>query len=190
MPLSYPIDVSNTRWAVIKQSTGEIISRNQVWPRPDGEAIQGLDPDFIYLLDVRFLPSSHPEYVSSPNYDSRLYYLQSIETPNIPDNILELSYQAVKRDEEEQVESAKNKELEELINQIDISREMIETRLAISALATLANGQNLPSKTVNFLSGYREKGVKLWNNRGRLEEILADIQSGIEPNLDAGWEDA
>lgn len=190
MAISYPVDVANTRWAVIKQSTGEIIARNEVWPRPDGAAISGLDPDFVYLLDVRFLASSHAQYVAPPNYDSRLYYLQSVETPDIPNNILDLEYEAIKRDEEEQIEAAKNKEVEELTKQIDITRELIETRLAVSALTRIAHGQGLPQKAQSYLSGYAEKGVKLWNNRGRLDEILTDIQSGIEPNLDAGWENA
>lgn len=190
MALTYPIDVVNTRWAVIKQSTGEIISRNQVWPRPDGTAIQGLDPDYVYLLDVRFLESTHPSYVAQPNYDSRLYYLQSVETPDIPNNKLNLQYSAIKHDEADQIESAKNKETEELLKQIDVTRELIETRLAVSAILTHINGQNLPPKAVAFTSDYRQKGVKIWNNRSRLEEILVDISSGVEPNLDAGWENA
>lgn len=186
--ITYPVNVSNTKWAVIRQSTGEIISRNQTWPRSDGGEIQGLDPDYVYLLDVRFLSPSHPQYVAQPNYDSRLYYLMATETPNIPNNILNLQWSAVKRDVDEQIESALNKEAEIVNSLIDVSREVIETRLAVSAILTQLSGQNLPQKVQEFVTNYRNKGVKIWNNRQRLNEILADINASNEPNLDAGWD--
>lgn len=188
MAINYPVNISNTKWAVIRQSTGEIISRNQTWPRSDGQEIQGLDPDYVYLLDVRFLPSSHPQYVAQPNYDSRLYYLVATETPNIPNNVLNLQWSSVKRGIEEQTESALNKETEVLSSIIDFSREIIETRLAVSAILTQLSGQNLPQKAVTFVNDYRQKGIKIWNNRGRLSEILNEINNSIEPNLDAGWD--
>jgi len=188
MAISYPVNVATTRWAVVRQSNGQIIARNQSWPRPDGGEIQGLDPDYVYLLDIRFLPSNHPNYVSPPNYDSRFYSLQSVETIDIPNNKINLSYNAVKRDLSEQIISAENKELEELQKHISFEKEIVETRLAVSAIATQLLGQQLPPKASEFLSSYKTKGVKLWKNRGRLNEILDNLNSGLEPNLDAGWE--
>jgi len=188
MPITYPVNVANTRWAVIRQSNGQIISRNQTWPRVDGQPIQGLDPDYVYLLDVRFLQPTSPSYVAQPSYDSRLYYLQAVETADIPNNVLNLAWNAVKRDEEEQVESALNKEAEVLTEIVDLAREQIETRLAVSAILTQLAGQNLPARAQEFIADYKDKGIKVWNNRERVNEILTDIASGLEPNLDAGWD--
>ena len=32
---------------------------------------------------------------------------------------------------------------------------------------------------------YKDLGVKLWQNRDRLDEIIADIEN--DPDFDAGW---
>ena len=70
MAIQYPVDVVNSRWAVLQVSTGQIVARDRTWPRLDGEAIQGQDPDFIYLLQTA---------TAIPDYDSRLFILQSDE---------------------------------------------------------------------------------------------------------------
>jgi len=46
----------------------------------------------------------------------------------------------------------------------------------------------MPTSIQALVDDYYAKGLKLWNNRARLNEIIGDIDNGIEPDLDAGWE--
>lgn len=52
MSISYPVDVQNTRWSIVRISTQEIIKTNQKWPRADGSEIVGLSADIVPLLIV------------------------------------------------------------------------------------------------------------------------------------------
>jgi hypothetical protein len=53
MSITYPVDVENTRWSVVRISTNEIERHNKPWPRADGEEIVGLDADLVPLLEVQ-----------------------------------------------------------------------------------------------------------------------------------------
>ena len=177
--ITYPVDVVNTRWAVLYTPTGEIVARNKVWPRADGQPIEGLDPDYVYLLHINATP---------PDYDSRLYYLQGTETVDGPGNELRLNWQAIKRDVEEQNEAAKNEESTRLGSLIELQREAVLTRLMVGALLSKTiDNQNPPPKVVTLAGTYIADTVKIWQNRDRVNAILDDIANGIEPDLDAGW---
>lgn len=52
MAISYPVDVANTRWALYRVSTQEIVRHNHRWPRADGRQIVNLDPDLVPLMEV------------------------------------------------------------------------------------------------------------------------------------------
>lgn len=52
MAISYPVDVENTRWALYRVSTQEIVAHNKRWPRKDGQPVERLDPDYVPLLEV------------------------------------------------------------------------------------------------------------------------------------------
>lgn len=52
MSISYPVDVANTRWSIVRISTQDIIKTNQKWPRDDGAEIVGLSADIAPLLIV------------------------------------------------------------------------------------------------------------------------------------------
>jgi hypothetical protein len=180
MAISYPVDVVATRWAVLRISTGEIISRNAVWPRADGGPIVGLDPDYVYLLHVNSTP---------PDYDSRLYFLQGTETVDAEDNEIRLTYDAVKRPLEEQIVAAENVETEQLQRHLRLEREALETRLMLGALIKFVlDNMTMPPKVRTMADEYAAKAIKLFKNRDRLAVILADIEAGREPDLDAGWE--
>lgn len=53
MSITYPVDVENTRWSVVRISTNEIERHNKPWPRADGEEIVNLDADLVPLLEVQ-----------------------------------------------------------------------------------------------------------------------------------------
>lgn len=180
MAITYPVDVANTLWAVYQVSTGQIVARNKSWPRADGEAIVGMDPDFVYLLHVNQTP---------PDYDSRLYLLQSTETADVDANELSLTYQTTLRPVEEQIIAAQNEEAARLSALVKVEREVIETRLMVGAiLAYIVDNQQFPAKVRTMAQDYVVKATKVWNNRDRLDEIIAAINVGEVPDLDSGWE--
>ena len=176
--ITYPVDPS-TRWATINTDTGEIIARNKPWPVLDGTEIIGLDENIVLLLHVDSTP---------PPYDSRFYTMTVSEIVDVPNNELRRNYAAVKRPVEEQKIAAENVEITELSKHISLQRELIETRLVVSAILQFISGLDLPPKIQTMTDAYKSKGVKLWKNRDRLKAILADIEAGQEPDLDAGWE--
>lgn len=181
MAITYPVP-PESRWAVLRLSTGEIVSRNKPWPRADGQPIEGLDPDYVYLRHVT---------AARPDYDSRYYVLQGTETVDAEANELRLSWETVKRPTEELVAVAENVEAQKLQNFVRLEREAIETRLIVAAiLAYIVDAQQFPPKVQTMAQEYVAKGTKIWKNRDRLKAIIADIQLGLEPDLDAGWEEA
>jgi len=180
MAITYPVDVANTKWAVLHLPSGEIVARNKDWPVADGSQIPGLDPDYVYLLHVTATP---------PDYDSRLYTLNGTETVDAENNELRLSYATVKRPTEEQVIAAENVESQELQKHLRLEREALETRLMLGALINyVIDNQAMPPKVRTMADKYVAKARKLFKNRDRLRAIIADIEAGNEPNLDAGWE--
>ena len=179
--INYPVDVNNTRWAVMQLSTGEIISRNKSWPVADGSEIQGADPDYVYLKHV-----TSPQ----PDYDARLYTLQGTETVDEPNNQITKTWAANKRPVEEQILAAENVEAERLQEQISLPNENLETRLVIAALIEYAvDAKDFPPKARAMIDKYKSKGKQLWKNRDRLDKIKEDIAQDKEPDLDNGWAD-
>jgi hypothetical protein len=182
MAISYPVDVANTRWSVIQVSTGEIVGRNRIWPVGDGSEIPGLDEDFVYLKQVAATP---------PDYDSRVYTLNSTEVPDIPNNELRTTFTTVKRPLEELLIVAENVETLELQKHIRLEREAIETRLMVGALLKFVlDLEAMPPKVRTMADRYKAKAVKLFKNRDRIEEIKTDFTEGREPDLDSGFESA
>lgn len=180
MAIAYPVDVVNTRWAVIQVSTGEIVGRNKVWPVSDGSEIPGLDPDFVYLMQVKATP---------PDYDSRVYTLNGTETVDVPNNELRTTFATAKRPLDELLVVAENVETEELQKHIRLEREALETRLMLGAiLRFVLDQQAMPPKVRAMAKAYTAKATKLFKNRDRVDEIKADFTAGREPDLDAGFE--
>ena len=87
--ITYPVDVANTRWAVVRISTGEILKHNQKWPREDGAEIVGLDPDVALLLEVE---------TAKPAYDPATERLEAAApVTDIPNNTHTHSWNVVAR---------------------------------------------------------------------------------------------
>ena len=178
MAISYPVS-RDSRWGVYQVSTGEIVARNKLWPVLDGSPIPGLDPDFVYLLQTED---------ARPDYDARVYRIEGNETLDLEANTLATSWAMIKRDTAEIRVAAENVEAQELGKHINLAREAMETRLMVGAILNYIDGLSLPPKVQTQADIYKAKSVKLWKNRDRLNAILADIDAGNEPDLDAGWE--
>lgn len=176
--ITYPVS-PDSRWSVLQLSTGEIIARNLAWPRADGAAIVGGDPDHVWLMQVT---------ATQPAYDSRLYSLQTTETVDADANEIRRTHKAMKRPVDERKVAAENVEVIEFAKHISIEREVIETRLMVAAILQYLDGLQMPPKVQAMADDYKAKGIVLWKNRDRLKAILAAIEADDDPDLDAGWE--
>lgn len=176
--ITYPV-APESRWSILQVSTSQIIARNVPWPRADGGAIEGLDPDFVYLLQSTD---------AKPDYDSRLYQLESTEQVDIEANTIRRTWGTTKRPLEDRLAAAENVEAEELSKHIKLEREVIETRLMVTALLNYIDGLQFPPKVKAMADAYKAKGTKLWKNRDRLKAIVTAIQADQDPDLESGWE--
>ena len=177
--ITYPVDVAKTLWAVFQVSKAKIIARNKIWPVADGSAIPSLDPDFIYLLHNNDI---------SPDYDPRLFILEGNEIVDIPNNAIKLTWLVTNRPNEERQIAAENVEAEQLSLHIKLEREAMETRLMVGAILNFIDGLQFPPKVDIMAVAYKQKAIKLWKNRDRLNAILQQITNGQTPDLDIGWE--
>lgn len=179
MAITYPVDTENTRWAVYQASTALIIARNKVWPVADGGPIQGLDPDYIYLLEV---------VDAQPAYDARLYSLNRIEGIDIDANILHSTWETAPRALEEVITAIENEESAQMALHVRIEQELKETRLMLGALLFYAvDNQAFPPKALAMSDAYKAKAVKLWQNRDRADELKTAANSGQAVSIDSGW---
>ena len=78
MAITYPVS-ADSRWSIYKISTSEVVKNRQAWARSDGEEIQGLDSDFVYLLE---------QTDAKPTYDSATHKLEKTTTVDVPNNTI------------------------------------------------------------------------------------------------------
>ena len=181
MSIVYPVDVAGSRWSVLDSETGDIVGRNKVWPVADGSEIPGLDPRYVYLLQSRD---------TEPSFDSRLWFIQSSELVDEAGNSIHVSHETIKRSVDEQKSAAENEEASRLTGIVVVERELLETRLMVGAiLAYIVDNQQFPPKVRALAEEYVVKATRVWNNRDRLDAILAEIDGGTEPDLDVGWDE-
>ena len=179
MAITYPVS-PESQWATYRVSTGEIVARRKPWPVADGSEIVGQDPDYVMLLHVDD---------TKPAYDGRLYTLETTEGIDTEANLLHVTHSTVARPNEDRIIAAENEEANQLSVHADLVREAIRTRLMVGAiLAYIVDAQQFPTKVQGMADKYKDLAVKLWKNRDRLDEIIADIEAGNDPDLDAGWE--
>ena len=180
--ITYPVS-PDSRWSVLRISTGEIVGRNKAWPVADGTEIQGADPDYVYLLQSED---------AQPDYDSRLYVLSSQEVVDVPANTIQTTYSTAKRPKPERVTAAENEEAAQVDKHFPLEKITRETAMMVGLIYHYAiDGQAIPPRFQGFAEDYRNKVKdKLLKNRDRLQAILADIEADNDPDLDAGWEDA
>lgn len=178
MAIQYPVPV-DSRWATYQVSTGKVVARNRPWPVAGGGPIEGLDPDFVMLRHEQGVP---------PIVDPRLFYLDGQESIDVDANVITVAYTPVERDVEEKVQSVLNVESEKAATMMDLQREAIQTRKVVSALIEqLINAQVLGNKHRTMLQRYAKRGRRLALNSDRVDELIAQIQAGLTPDLDAGW---
>jgi hypothetical protein len=178
--ITYPV-TTESRWAVLQLSTGELVSRNKPWPVADGSAIPGLDPDYVYLRQLE---------AAQPDYDPRIFTLEKVETIDAPANEIRVSWNTIARPVEEVKINAANVEAVE--NQRHYE-ERERDKLMILGLGILFRqiaNQALTAKEIALKDRVIAMATKLWKNDARLRTIITALDAGQTPDLDAGWEPA
>ena len=178
--ITYPVS-TESRWSVLQISTGEVISRNKPWPRADGQAIEGLDPDYVYLLQIRDTP---------PDYDSRLLTLESAETVDAPANEIRTTWTTPARPVADIKVNAANVETFENSRHYEQRERDKLMILGLGVLFRQVANQALTAREIALKDRVIAAALKLWKNDARLREIITAIDAGQTPDLDAGWDPA
>jgi hypothetical protein len=86
MAITYPVS-ADSKWSVYQLSTQQVIASRQPWAVADGSEIVGIDPDYVYLLEVT---------EAKPTYDNATHKLvKDAVNYNTVDNTATTSWSVV-----------------------------------------------------------------------------------------------
>lgn len=168
--------------------TVEIIKRGE-YPNLDMEPVQGLDPDLEWLL-------VHEPFVQ-PDYDPRIYMLEQDEVitsephPVYPlINKFKVTFRLVKRTSLEMQTAVTNAESNANEQMIPYDRRLKILTLGLAVLCRKTQGLTLTIKEQALFDQVVALGTKVWKNDANMKAKIADINLGLEPNIDTQWENA
>ena len=180
MAITYPVDVQNTKWSLYQVDTAEILPPlHRTWPIADGSEIPGLDENLVYLLETSD---------ASLDADRRLYTIVTTKNIDAAANVIHTSFETEKRPVDEIITAIENEEMSQLGKHVSIVRELIRTRLAVSAIFEFVEGQAYPPKVQVMVDKYKASGVKLWKNSDRKDALKDDAANDRDVLIDEGWE--
>lgn len=176
---------------LIRKSTKEII-KHDLYPREDMQPVQGLDPDYEWL--VKYIPFNEPDY------DSRIY----IMVTNLPDlNLLtnfqnhpdyaglreyRITYSPEKRPNEDIIMAIENAEKEANASVWSESVHKDETLFMINSVRKEAQNITLTVEELNHIDKLSTINVNLAKNLDTKNNKILQVTNGQEPNIDEGWE--
>jgi len=176
---------------LVRKSTKQII-KEDVYPRADMQPVQGLDPDYEWL--VKHVPFAEPPY------DPRIYIMAT----NLPDlaslelfeehpnyaglREYKITYSPERRPNEEIIRSIENAEKE--ANNVVFSEAVHKDELAfmINAVHKDAKGYDLSVSEQDVIDKMAIVTVNLAKNLDTKENKIAQVEAGLVPNIDLGWE--
>lgn len=176
---------------LIRKSTKEII-KHDLYPRADMQPVQGLDPDYEWL--IKHIPFAEPDY------DSRIYIMET-QLPDLQflndfqehpayEGIREyrITYNPVKRSNEDIIRSIENAEKE--ANDIVFSEAVHKDEFAFMLNSVRKDSKNmeLTAEELAQISKLESVTVKLAKNKDTAAVKIAQVNNGKEPNIDEGWE--
>lgn len=171
---------------LIRKSTGEII-KHANYPREDMQPITGLDPDLEWLVKR--------ELFKQPDYDSRIFILnQNEEITTKADeefihlNKYEISYTTEKRSDDEIKFSIENAERNANEQLFPFEKQMKLLLLGVGVLFRKIEGMTLNEKEQTIADAITATSVQMWKNDQATIDKKIDVDDGIEPNIDEGWE--
>jgi hypothetical protein len=175
---------------LVRKSTKQII-KEDLYPRADMQPVQGLDPDYEWL--VKNIPFAEPPY------DSRIYIMAT----NFPDlNFLEnfeehpqyeglreyrITYSPEKRADEDIIRSIENAEKE--ANSLVFSEAVHKDAVVfmMNSIYKDAKGQLLTTEEQIQIDKLNSIAVDLAKNLDAKEIKIAQVEAGEVPNIDEGW---
>jgi len=171
---------------LIRISTGEII-KHDTYPQALIEPIETLDPDLKWL--IKYTP------YDVPDYDSRVFSLVTTQEitevahPDYPlmDQFL-ITYNTQKRSVEEITTHIENAETDANENLLPYQQRVKLLTLGLGVLIRKTDGLTLTNKEIAIQDKIVTAAVKIWKNDNELKLKLQQLTDGIEPEIDAGWE--
>jgi hypothetical protein len=162
-----------------KISTGEIISRNVLYPNAvDDAPIQGLDPDLEYLAIDQGL---------QPVYDSRFFILQQQEGKDatVTPAVYRITFSAVRRDTADIITALANVESFQNDRVVDPPERMKLIFLGLGVLFQITANQTLTAKQTAVKNKILGQVAKITTNSNVRETFETQITAGGTPDLDA-----
>ena len=171
---------------LIRKSTGEIL-KHAPYPNVDITPVIGLDPDLEWLL-------KHEPF-ASPDYDSRIFELEideAITTDPHPEHpelkTYKKTFKTNKRADEDikrQIENAEEAANRELVSYRTDDKLFM---LGIGILARINAGVQPSPKEQAVLDTVMQYDVPIWKNDAEKDKKKKQVDDGLEPNIDEGWE--
>ena len=171
---------------LIKKSTGEIL-KHAMYPRPDMQPVIGLDSDLEWL--IKYEPSPVPVY------DTRIFKLNKIESITTTPhpvytwlNQYQITYSTTKlptSDIEVNIIQAEVQANETLLPN---TQQLKLIALSVGILFKNLNNNLLTTKEQAIKDKMISVATRIWNNDTELKAKLTELSTGLEPNIDAGWE--
>jgi len=175
--------------------TNFILKRNVAYPRLDGSAQVGADPNYVHLVvneqeEQQYDPRC---FVMDKQESDLSQYNYTLEHPLFPHNELShlLTYNIT--------DKSQKRTLSEIIVHLDNRRKLADSSLegipqmsssykVIQATRRKTVGLTLTAKEQEILDTYDSISEKFLLNENNYVAIKALIEQGFEPELDAGWE--
>ncbi|MGQ7945001.1 hypothetical protein [Flavobacterium sp. WC2509] len=176
---------------LIRKSTKEIIKQAS-YPRADMLPVEGLDPDYEWL--VKNIP--YPE----PDYDSRIFimqtnlpdlaYLDSFQEHPLYSGVREyrITYSPVKRPNDDIIRAIENAEKEANQGVFPETIHKDEFSLMLSSVRKDAKNLELTNAEQIKLEQIDNVAVKISKNKDTASIKIEQVMAGQEPNIDEGWE--
>jgi len=176
---------------LVRKSTKQII-KEDLYPRADMQPVQGLDPDYEWL--VKHIPFAEPAYdprifIMATNLPD-LAGLESFgEHPSYP-GIREyrITFSPEKRPNEDIIRSIENasKEANNLVFSEAVHKD--EIVFMMNSIYKDAKGQTLTVEEQEQIDKLSIVAVNLAKNADNKEIQIAQVLADQEPNIDSGWE--
>lgn len=176
---------------LVRKSTKQII-KEDVYPRQDMQPIQGLDPDYEWL--IKYVPFAEPAY------DSRVFIMQT----NLPDlsnldkfqehpnyegiRAYTIGYEPERRPDADIIRSIENekKEANNLVNNEAMYKD--EFAFMMNSIYKDAKGQILTTEEQDKIDKLALMNVALAKNEDAAAIKIAQVEAGQTPNISEGWE--
>lgn len=176
---------------LVRKSTKQII-KEDLYPRADMSPIEGLDPDYEWL--VKNIPFAEPDY------DSRIY-LMATNFPDLANLAIfgehpnyvglreyRITYTPERRADLDIIRSIEN--AEKAANELVFSEAVHKEEMAfmVNSVHKDAKGLSLTTDEQDQIDKLALVTVALAKNKDNKDNKIIQVEAGQVPNIDLGWE--